>query len=180
MGLWRKLKKWWKRATSKEGMYARIEGPELLEHEAREEILHTLKREPGLCFQDIQERVGLAPGTTKWHLDKLERSSFLSSTRDGRHTRFYPRGMDKREVRAVVALRDPSRLMIVRMVERNPGMNQGDIANATGLAQSTVSHHLTRLAEEGIVDKRRDGRSVRYYLPDGMRGIVRSAVGYVM
>jgi predicted transcriptional regulator len=179
MGLIRKLKKWLSRALG-EDLYARVKGRELLEHEAREEILDVLKREPGLCFQAIQDRVGLAPGTTKWHLDKLERSSFVDSQTDGRHTRFFPTGMDKATRRAVVAMRDRSRLAIVRMVERNPGVTQSGLADATGLAQSTVSHHVERLVEEDIVDKRRDGRSVRYEIDDAMTEPVSEAKRYVM
>lgn len=180
MNLMRRIRRWLARVTGREGLYARIEGKELLKHEAREEILDVLKREPGLCFQEIQDRVGLAPGTTKWHLNKLKGSSFIASMRDGRHTRFYPSGMDKTTLKAVVAIRDPSRLALVRMVQRNPGINQGDLASAAGLAQSTASHHLERLIEEGLVDKRKDGRSNRYYIQDEMAKPVRKAIRYVI
>lgn len=180
MALPKRLRKWFTRFKGKEGLYARIEGPALLEHHAREQILDILKREPGLAFHEVQDLVGLAPGTTKWHLDKLQGSRFLSSTRDGRHTRYYPRGLDPKTVRAIVAVRDPSRLTIVRMVLRNPGITQGDLARSTGLAQSTVSHHLSRLAEDGLVTSSRDGRAVRYQVGDGMEKPVHEAVGYVM
>ncbi|MDX1611585.1 MAG: winged helix-turn-helix transcriptional regulator [Candidatus Thermoplasmatota archaeon] len=180
MKLFRRLKKWWARATGREGLYARIEGRELLQHEAREEILDHLKREPGLSFQEIQDRIGLAPGTTKWHLEKLSKSSFIASTKDGRHRRYYPRGMDKAEVRAVVALKDPSRLALARMVLRNPGINQGDLARATGLAQSTVSHHLDRLIEDGMVRKWKDGRVARHEISQDQVKVVRRAIRYVM
>lgn len=180
MPVLKRLKKWLTRSKKKEGLYARIEGPALLEHEARETILHVLKRDPGLSFQEVQDHVGLAPGTTKWHLDKLQRSRFLGSTRDGRHTRYYPTGLDPKTVRAIVALRDPSRLALVRMVMRNPGISQGDLAHATGLAQSTVSHHLSRLCEDRLVRKERDGRTARYYVLDAMEKPVHQAVGYVM
>lgn len=179
MSLLRRIKKWLSRVTS-EGLYARIQGRELLDHEAREEILELLKREPGLCFQEIQERVGLAPGTTKWHLDKLASSDFVASDEDGRHTRFFPTGIEPDTRSAVVAMRDESRLALVRMIERNPGLSQSDLSDATGLAQSTVSHHVKRLVEDGLVTKERDGRSVRYHIDDDMSGPVREARRYVM
>lgn len=180
MKLIRRIRRWLARVTGREGLYARIKGKDLLEHEAREEILDVLKREPGLCFQEIQDRVGLAPGTTKWHLNKLEDSSFISSRRDGRHTRYHPVGMDHETLDAIVSVRDPSRLALVRMVQRNPGITQGDLAKAAGLAQSTASHHLKRLIEDGLIDKEKDGRANRYYIGDGMDKPVRKAVRYVM
>lgn len=180
MKLIRRIRRWLARVTGREGLYARVKGKQLLEHEAREEILDVLKREPCLSFKEIQDRVGLAPGTTKWHLDKLEDSSFIASRRDGRHTRFHPVGMDKRTIEAVVAVRDPSRLALVRMVQRNPGITQGDLARAAGLAQSTASHHLERLIDDGLIDKEKEGRANRYYIADGMASAVREAVRYTV
>lgn len=179
MNLIRRVRRWLARVTG-EGLYARVKGKQLLEHEAREEILSILKREPGLCFQGIQDRVGLAPGTTKWHLKKLEDSNFVDSTADGRHTRYHPSGMEKATVNAVLAIRDPSRLSLVRMVQRNPGITQSDLAKAAGLAQSTASHHLKRLIEDGLIKKERDGRANRYYVSEAMETPVREAVRYVM
>lgn len=180
MKLFRKIRRWLARVTGKEGMYARLEGRELLKHEAREQMLDHLKREPGLSFQEIQDRVGLAPGTTKWHLDKLQKSRFITSHKDGRHRRFFPTGMSKRTVKAVTAMRDPSRLAIVRMVLRNPGISQGDLATAAGLAQSTVAHHMDRLIDDGIIRKEKDGRTARYHIHGHYDDAVKDAVGYVM
>ena len=180
MSMIRRIRKWLARARGKEGLYARVEGPQLLHHEARATILDVLKRDPGLSFQEVQDHVGLAPGTTKWHLDKLQRSRFLSSTRDGRHTRYYPTGLDPKIVKAIVAIRDPSRLALVRMVLRNPGISQGDLTRSTGLAQSTVSHHISRLIDDRILEKVKDGRTARYFIRDHMSKPVNRAVGYVM
>lgn len=180
MPLFRKIRNWLARVTGKESLYARIQGKELLKHEAREHILDILKREPGLSFQEIQDRVGLAPGTTKWHLDKLQRSSFLTSHKDGRHRRFFPTGMGTRTVKAITAVRDPSRLAIARMVQRNPGISQGDLATAAGLAQSTVAHHMDRFLDDGIIRKEKDGRTARYYIHGHYTKAVKAAVGYVL
>jgi predicted transcriptional regulator len=180
MKLLRRIRRWLARVTDREGLYARVKGKQLLEHEARQQILDMLEREPGLCFQEVQDRVGLAPGTTKWHLRKLEDSDFITSLDDGRYTRFAPTGLDPSTLEAVLSVRDPSRLALVRMVQRNPGITQGDLATAAGLAQSTASHHLERLIEDGVVEKRKDGRANRYHVPDGMEEPVREAVRYVM
>lgn len=180
MNVIRRLRRWLARVRGKEHHYARVEGKQLLEHDARDEILRTLKREPGLCFQEIQDRVGLAPGTTQWHLRKLQRSNFLNKTQTGRHTRYAPTGMDKTTLNTVVALRDPSRLALARIIQRNPGITQTDLANATGIAQSTASHHLKHLIEENIITKRRDGRANRYYIQDGKKTTIQDAIQYVI
>ena len=53
------------------------------------------------------------------------------------------------------ALADPSRLKIVGLLARQP-YSVEELAALVGLKPSTVSHHLSRLAEAGIVHARTD------------------------
>ena len=41
-----------------------------------------------------------------------------------------------------------------------------ELETALALSQAAVSQHLARLRHEGLVEARRDGRTVRYSLPD--------------
>jgi len=177
MMLFKRLRRWWTRSWGA-GLYARLEGRVLLQHEAREAIVDLLRRRPALAFVDVQQAIGLAPGTTKWHLDKLVRSGFIACRRDGRTVRYYPTGMDPAVVEAIVSIRDPSRLAIVRVVARSPGVTQGDLAGILGLAQSTVSHHTARLVEEGLLGARRDGKTVTYTVPEQRRRTIDQALRY--
>jgi DNA-binding HxlR family transcriptional regulator len=54
------------------------------------------------------------------------------------------------------ALADQSRLRIVGLLMREP-LSGDQLAAMLGLAPSTVSHHLSRLSEAGIVDSRQEG-----------------------
>lgn len=54
------------------------------------------------------------------------------------------------------ALADQSRLRIVGLLMREP-LSGDQLAPMLGLAPSTVSHHLARLAEAGIVEARSEG-----------------------
>ena len=62
-------------------------------------------------------------------------------------------------------LSDPTRLRIVRTLERNELCVQ-DIASAAGLSQSLVSHHLQTLRRSNMVGVRRAGRLAYYHLAD--------------
>jgi DNA-binding transcriptional ArsR family regulator len=177
--LFRRVRRWWGRSWGA-GLYARLEGRALLKHQAREAVMDLLRRRPGLAFVDIQQAIGLAPGTTKWHLDKLSRSAFIASRRDGRTVRYYPRGMDPTVVDAVISMRDPSRCAIVRVAMRAPGVTQGDLAATLGLAQSTVSHHAARLVEEGVLLAERDGKTVTYSVNGARRRAVEDALAFTM
>ena len=67
-------------------------------------------------------------------------------------------------VEALSALAHPSRLAVFRMLVRAgaPGMAAGDIAREVGALPNTLSTHLTILGHAGLVQSRREGRSIIY------------------
>jgi DNA-binding transcriptional ArsR family regulator len=64
----------------------------------------------------------------------------------------------------MAALGNEARLTIVRMLlQALPGeLSAGDIAQQTGIPNSTLSHHLERLRKEGLVSSRKDKQWVWY------------------
>jgi DNA-binding transcriptional ArsR family regulator len=67
-------------------------------------------------------------------------------------------------VAALAALAQDSRLDVYRLlVQAGPdGMPAGDVAAALKIAPNTLTFHLDRLREAGLVAVRRDGRSMIY------------------
>src|SRR3954447_9623353 len=60
--------------------------------------------------------------------------------------------------RALAALADPTRLRIVGLLAT--GERTGvEVAAALGISQALACHHLTRLAESGLIRQRRAGQS---------------------
>lgn len=70
------------------------------------------------------------------------------------------------------ALGHPARIRILRLLLATPGCIGGDIVDAVGLAQSTVSEHLRILKSAGVVRGEVDGPRVCYALaPDAFRAL---------
>ncbi len=65
------------------------------------------------------------------------------------------------------ALAHPARLRILRLLARTPGCIGGDIVQAVGLAQSTVSEHLRILKVAGVIEGQIDPPRVCYALAPG-------------
>jgi ArsR family transcriptional regulator, arsenate/arsenite/antimonite-responsive transcriptional repressor len=65
------------------------------------------------------------------------------------------------------ALAHPARLKILRLLARTPGCIGGDIVQAVGLAQSTVSEHLRILKAAGVIEGQIDPPRVCYALAPG-------------
>lgn len=62
------------------------------------------------------------------------------------------------------ALGHPARLRILRLLASTPGCIGGDIVDAVGLAQSTVSEHLRILRDAGLIQGQIDPPRVCYSL----------------
>lgn len=74
------------------------------------------------------------------------------------------RDMDIEIAELAKALAHPARLRILRLLLATPGCIGGDIVDAVGLAQSTVSEHLRILKAAGIISGEIAGPRVCYAL----------------
>ena len=75
------------------------------------------------------------------------------------------------ELLAAVARRfrylgDPTRLRVLRELHTAGEASVGELARRSGVPLASVSQHLNRLAEGGLVERRRDGTSVIYAIAD--------------
>jgi DNA-binding transcriptional ArsR family regulator len=64
------------------------------------------------------------------------------------------------------ALSHPARLQIILHLAKYNGCPAGSISERLPLSKSTVSQHLTRLKEAGIITSTPDGLCLRYKLND--------------
>jgi ArsR family transcriptional regulator len=69
-------------------------------------------------------------------------------------------------VKVMKALSDPNRVKIIKLLQQKY-MCVCELQAALNLAQPTVSKHLKILEEAGLVDYKKDGLWVNYFLADG-------------
>lgn len=143
-------------------LYSRLTDDELLDHDERAAIYEMLQAEPGLSVTEVMDRRGTGWGQTVYHLERLAEAGFLDEEDRGRYRRFYPAGTAPEDREAVGLLRETTPRRIVEHLTKAPGSIQGEVASALGLAPSTVSKHLKRLDDAGLVHRREEGRCVRY------------------
>jgi ArsR family transcriptional regulator len=75
------------------------------------------------------------------------------------------------------ALAHPARLRILRLLLATPGCIGGDIVEAVGLAQSTVSEHLRILRAAGIITGEISGARTCYALDPAALGPLAEFIG---
>lgn len=77
-------------------------------------------------------------------------------------------GMEQNAAQAAQFLKQlahPARLMVLCSLVQGE-KSAGALADEINLSQSGLSNHLAKLREEGLVDYRRDHRTLYYYIKD--------------
>ena len=69
-------------------------------------------------------------------------------------------------IRVMKALSDPNRVKILKLLQQKT-MCVCELQGALQIAQPSVSKHLKLLEEAGLVDYKKEGLWVNYYLADG-------------
>ena len=65
-------------------------------------------------------------------------------------------------------LADQTRLSVVRLLI-DQSLTVGELNETLGVEQTLLSHHLRVLRDAGIVEFRREGRSIRYSISDRVK-----------
>jgi DNA-binding transcriptional ArsR family regulator len=74
---------------------------------------------------------------------------------------------------------DPTRLLIVQALDRHE-LCGCDLGWITGQSDKVVSHHLSRLRREGLIQARRDGKIVFASLTESGRALIEMIDGILM
>jgi len=72
----------------------------------------------------------------------------------------------KHFIKVMKALSDPNRVKIIKMLQQK-NLCVCEMQSALGISQPNVSKHLKILEEAGLVDYKKDGLWVNYFLADG-------------
>lgn len=131
-------------------------------------ILDYVSQHPGVHLRQICRELDLGMGNVQYHLYRLERTGKISSARRGFYRFYYLSalfGEKQRDVLSMLSLSTP-REMLLHLINK-PSSSQDELARGLGLSQPTVSWHLKRLVDLGIVEKQQVGRNATYRVIGG-------------
>jgi predicted transcriptional regulator len=115
-------------------------------------ILKQIERNPGIRYRELLRLTSLTNGGLQYHLKILERSDKVKVDRhDGRRTRYYPLDIPTSESHILGCVRNNVARQIVFFILEHDLCTFGEVVEQTKKAQSTVSWHLKRLSEAGII-----------------------------
>jgi len=124
--------------------------------ETRQEIHAHVRANAGVHFNELVRESAFAPGQVQYHVRRLLEDDRLVREEWYGRTHYYPPSYDAWE-RTALALfrRETTREIVTHLIEREPAA-PADVADALGVARSTLEYHLDRLVDHEIVDKRYD------------------------
>lgn len=163
------LKEWLFRLAVLAG-YSRYDFDDPLENENRATVYETVEQAPGINLSAVVEETGLAESTARYHLRVLEHESLVEAAKVRGRRRYVPQAGG--DVELVAALEEEATKEVLEtLLEEEPATGTA-LADALDRDKSTVSHHLSRLSEAGLVEREPDGPA----LMNSLRPDVRQAL----
>lgn len=130
-----------------------------------DKILEYIRSNPGCHLRQLKKELGLSMGTVQYHLNQLEKTGKIISERFNLYRYYYISGLFKENERNILKIlnQETSRRILLFLLERkNP--TQTDIVKYLGIAPASVSWHVKRFLELGIIFESREGKYRRYQL----------------
>ena len=117
---------------------------------------------PGVHFNALVRALDAATGQVQYHVTRLERDGAIVSERHHGRTHYFEPGYDAFERTAVALLRrETARDVLAHLLDSDDATaTAGEAADAIGVARSTLSYHVDRLVDAGLVERRRPDRRV--------------------
>ena len=149
----------------------------LLMHPLRREIYQLVCETPGSYFYEIVSALETPQGTLSWHLRMLEKDGLIKSDKFGGKRLFFPKMLRSESAeRAFAILKNGTAAKVFDQIVNNAGCYQSEIAEKLGIHHDTVRHHITRLAEAELIEIIRDGRTVKYFIGDLGKELIKGSL----
>ena len=147
-------------------LYTRLRPDAMLDNQVRDELYQYINTNPGTNYSTIMRALNLQNGLFAYHLATLERENYITSQHDGIYRRFYPSNKVPGFSRNLLADRidNEMKAMIVRLVQKEPGLSQTQVAKQMGESRQRINYHVNKLVEDRVLNLKRNGRSSSLYL----------------
>lgn len=150
--------------------YSKFSDSDPLDHEARQKLYGAVAESPGTYVAEVAETTGISVSTARYHLRILESEHLIRTEKVRGKRRLYRGRTGDSDVAA--ALNDGATAAVVEAVDRHEPVSISQLAEVLERTRSTVTYHVKRLDEAGVLIRERDGGSVRVELTQAARAAV--------
>lgn len=155
--------------------YQRFDDTDPLEHDTRAAVYRVIERTDGAYLSEISRATGIPLSTVRYHLKILEYENRVSTAKMRGKRLYFPAGTEPSALEA--ALKDDGATAVLAALAAGGPASVSGLAEALDRDVSTISHHLTQLAEDGLVNREREGRAVINRLEPDVRAALEAPPG---
>lgn len=135
----------------------------------RNSLYSLIRSRPGISFVELSQEMGISRGALTYHLTLMKISGKIILLKDHGILSFFENSgkYGDGELKVMKYLRQDTDKIILLSLAKNPLMSRTDFEKMLGVSGPTVSWHMKRLIDDGILNVRKDGRFSRYALSEG-------------
>lgn len=141
----------------------------VLDHDTRNAMYEYIWETGAAHLRRIADALELSTTNATWHLDKLVDANLIGEVKVNGYRMYYPKGggrLLKEQCLIAGQIQSENARAVVDHVANNPGSHQREIARALDVNHGTARWHLSRLAENGLLVAREEGRTTTYRLSE--------------
>lgn len=138
-----------------------------LRGDVRKRVYDAVRRYPGIHVRGMERNLGISAALAQYHLRKLEEAGYVEAHEQSGYTRYYPtaKGESAQVTDAdqpvIGLLREEVPLHIALLLLDHGPLTHTELVERLGVAKSTTSYHLAKLAQLGIVERAPESTSIR-------------------
>ncbi|MGH9991227.1 MAG: winged helix-turn-helix transcriptional regulator [Nitrososphaera sp.] len=136
-------------------------------------VLQFINEHPGCHLRQVRNEVGISMGTAQYHLARLEKAGRITSNRRGLFKYYFPIGLfqDNEKNLLEVLSQETAREILMFIIEQKTP-TQTDIVGRIGVSPASISWHVSRLNEFGIITEVKEGKYKRYQLRGDPKSLI--------
>ncbi|MDO9324764.1 MAG: winged helix-turn-helix transcriptional regulator [Methanoregula sp.] len=148
--------------------FKRIARNNILTSTIRNTLYSLIRSRPGISFVELSQELGISRGALTYHLTLMRISQKIILLKDHGVISYFENSgrYGDGEQKVLKYLRQETDKKILLTLAKNPLMSRTDFEKLLGVSGPSVSWHMKRLIDDGILNVRKDGRFSRYILSD--------------
>ena len=156
-----------------------MDGNKILEIETRQQIYNYILKYPGRHIRDLSRQLDLPKSTLIYHLKYLKKHGFIEENLYENYTRYYAlKQVDRYHKEILNLFREEASRRVILYLAQNQFSTIDEISKNIHKHRSTVSHHLKKLSNAGILRYHKIDGEKRYQLVEGNGRLVFMIVTY--
>ena len=123
-------------------------------HKLEQSLLKCIGQNPGIRYRELLRKTDSSNGVLSYHLAHLERSEHIRVDRKKGVTRYYPIHISLQVSKIIGHIKHPTSRQVLSFLVQNGPCRLDELVQLTNKAPSTLSWHIKRLLESGVIERK--------------------------